>query len=162
MDKSGEISNYYNPSDDRLLYEALKARLKLFHGSGERAFAQPFYKPKRDGSPGPIVNKVKTYHKITTSVEVCGGIANHNDMIRVDIFFIPVFKTKKEYIIICKKCNSMYKLKSSSIEKVLKTHSAEYGDVDKIMYETSTCPRCGANVTGNYQFCPYCGEPLKK
>ena len=89
LDKSGEISNYYNPSDDRLLYEALKARLKLFHGSGEKAFAQPFYKPKRDGSPGPIVNKVKTYHKITTSVEVCGGIANHNDMIRVDIFFIP-------------------------------------------------------------------------
>lgn len=79
-----------------------------------------------------------------------------------DIFFIPVFKTKKEYIIICKKCKSMYKLKSSSIEKVLKTHSAEYGDVDKIMYETYTCPRCGANVTGNYQFCPYCGEPLKK
>ena len=89
LDKHGEICNYYNPSDDRLLYQALKDRLNLFHGSGEKAFSQPFYKPKHDGSPGPIVNKVKTYHKITSSVEVCGGIANHNHMIRVDIFFIP-------------------------------------------------------------------------
>lgn len=89
LDSSGEIRSYYRPDDDRLLYEALKARLKLFHGSGEKAFAQPFYKPKRDGSPGPIVNKVKTYQKITSHVEVSGGIANHNHMIRVDIFFIP-------------------------------------------------------------------------
>ena len=89
LDQSGEIRDYYRPNDDRLLYEALKERLTAFHGSGEKAFAQPFYKPKRDGSPGPIVYKVKTCHKVTSAVDVCGGLAYHGRMIRIDVFFIP-------------------------------------------------------------------------
>lgn len=89
LDRSGEIRDYYRPNDDRLLYEALKERLIAFQGSGAKAFAQPFYKPKRDGTPGPIVKKVKTWHKVTSVVEVCGGVANHSQMIRVDIFYIP-------------------------------------------------------------------------
>ncbi|WP_410207506.1 zinc ribbon domain-containing protein [Fusobacterium sp.] len=79
-----------------------------------------------------------------------------------DIFFIPVFKFKKEYLIVCEKCKSMYKLKSGSIDRVLETQRAEYEDVERIVFETHTCPKCGAKIVGDYSFCPYCGESLKK
>ncbi len=99
LDKNGEIQDYYNPSSDRLLYEALQARLKLFGGDGKKAFDQPFYKPKRDGTPGPAVNKVKTYGKSSLNVAACGGIADNGGMVRIDVFhieddgyyFVPIY-----------------------------------------------------------------------
>lgn len=99
LDKNGEIKDYYDPSSDRLLYEALQAQLKRFGGDGKKAFAQPFYKPKRDGTPGPVVNKVKTYGKSSLNVAVCGGIADNGGMVRIDVFhveddgyyFIPIY-----------------------------------------------------------------------
>ena len=55
LDKDGEIKDYYMPSSDTLLYEALKAQLRRFGGDSKKAFAEPFYKPKADGTPGPLV-----------------------------------------------------------------------------------------------------------
>lgn len=86
--KTGEIKGYFNPQDDMLLYNALKKRLAEYDGDGKKAFAEPFYKPKSDGTPGPLVKKVKTYEKSTLSVEVCGGVADNSSMIRVDVFFV--------------------------------------------------------------------------
>lgn len=90
LDKDGEIANYYMPQSDRLLYEALKAQLAKFGGSGERAFAEPFRKPKSDGTPGPIVNKVKLCEKATLSVPVLDGkgAADNDSMVRIDVFFV--------------------------------------------------------------------------
>ena len=89
--KTGEIQGYYNPSSDTLLYEALKARLRLFGGDAKKAFAQPFYKPKADGSAGPLVRKVKLYEKANLTVLVHGGsgAANNDSMVRIDVFFVP-------------------------------------------------------------------------
>lgn len=86
--KTGEIKNYYAPESDRLLYEALKKRLKEFDGNAKEAFAEPFYKPKRDGTRGPLVKKVKLYEKKTITVPVGGGNANNGSIIRVDVFYI--------------------------------------------------------------------------
>lgn len=86
--KTGEIEKYYAPESDRLLYEALKKRLKEFDGNAEKAFAEPFYKPKRDGTRGPLVKKVKLYEKKTITVPVGGGNADNGSMIRVDVFYI--------------------------------------------------------------------------
>ncbi len=99
LDKNGEIKDYFDPSSDQLLYEALRAQLKLHGGDGKRAFAQPFHKPKRDGTPGPVVNKVKTYGKSSLNVAVRGGIADNGGMVRIDVFhveddgyyFIPIY-----------------------------------------------------------------------
>ena len=90
LDKVGEIANYFNPNSDRLLYQALKERLKMFGGDGAKAFAEPFYKPKHDGTPGPVVHKVKVCEKTTLNVEVHGGkgIANHDSMVRIDVFHV--------------------------------------------------------------------------
>lgn len=99
LDKNGEIQNYFDPSSDRLLYEALKTQLERFGGDGKKAFAQPFHKPKRDGTPGPVVNKVKTCGKSSLNVAACGGIADNGGMVRIDVFhveddgyyFVPIY-----------------------------------------------------------------------
>ena len=86
--KTGEIEGYYAPESDRLLYEALKKRLEEFDGNAEKAFAEPFYKPKCDGTRGPLVKKVKIYEKKTITVPVNGGNADNGSMIRVDVFYV--------------------------------------------------------------------------
>lgn len=98
--KTGEIEKYYAPESDRLLYEALKKRLEEFDGNAKEAFAEPFYKPKRDGTSGPLVKKVKIYKTYNNTVEVKRGDArasnkhigcarnDSNSMIRVDVFYI--------------------------------------------------------------------------
>lgn len=88
LDKNNEIEGYYNPSSDVLLYNALKQRLMEFGGKGEKAFAEPFYKPKSDGTEGPIVKKVKVVEKSTLNVSVQEhkGIADNGSMVRVDVF----------------------------------------------------------------------------
>lgn len=97
--KNGEIENYYNPDSDRLLYDALLARLKAFGGDAEKAFAEPFYKPKSDGTLGPRVLKVKIQEKSTTNLPVRNGIAANGDMLRIDVYhveddgyyFVPIY-----------------------------------------------------------------------
>lgn len=88
LDKNGEIDGYYNPSSDVLLYNALKQRLIAFDGDAKKAFEEPFYKPKSDGSQGPIVKKVKIEKKSTLNVSVQEekAKAENGSMIRADIF----------------------------------------------------------------------------
>ncbi len=84
------LENYYAPESDRLLYDAIRARLLAFGGDGKKAFAEPFYKPKSDGSPGPLVRKVKLKEPFTTNVAVHGGegVADHDAMVRTDVFYV--------------------------------------------------------------------------
>ncbi len=101
FDKNGELLGYYKPESDRLLYEALKARLALFDGNAKKAFAEPFHKPKSDGTPGPVVSKVKLCEKSTLNVPVHNGsaVADHDSMVRIDVFqvegdgyyFVPIY-----------------------------------------------------------------------
>ncbi len=99
--KTGEIANYYMPQSDRLLYEALKEELKKHGGNGAKAFAAPFHKPKSDGTPGPVVNKVKLCEPTTLNVPVLKGtgVADNDSMVRIDVFhvendgyyFVPIY-----------------------------------------------------------------------
>lgn len=99
--KDGEIEGYYNPASDRLLYEALRDRLIAFDGKADKAFAEPFYKPKSDGSQGPLVKKVKIAEKATLHTPVHHGqaVADNDSMVRIDVFrvagdgyyFVPIY-----------------------------------------------------------------------
>lgn len=99
--KTGEIADYYMPQSDRLLYEALKEQLRKHSGDGAKAFTEPFHKPKSDGTPGPIVNKVKVCEPTTLHVPVLKGtgVADNDSMVRIDVFlvegegyyFVPVY-----------------------------------------------------------------------
>lgn len=88
LNKQGEIDGYYNPASDRLLYDALLERLNAFGGDGAKAFMEPFYKPKRDGTPGPRVDKVKICEKATVGLPVRDGIAANGSMVRIDVFYV--------------------------------------------------------------------------
>lgn len=99
LDKDGEIQNYYMPSSDRLLYKELKNRLKAYNNDAKEAFKEPVYKPKKDGSRGPRVYKVKTLKKTTSNVKVAGGIADNGSMVRIDVFHIKEGKDKGYYFI---------------------------------------------------------------
>lgn len=91
LDKDGEIAGYFNRSSDTLLYNALKARLLAFGGDGKKAFAEPFYKPRADGTPGARVQKVKICDKVTSTVPVHGGkgVADNDTMVRIDVYYVP-------------------------------------------------------------------------
>ncbi len=100
LNRDGEIEGYYNPESDWLLYNALKRQLQLYRGDAKKAFAEPFHKPKADGSEGPVVKKVKIQKKLSLGVEVNGGkgIAENGSMVRIDVFrengkyyFVPIY-----------------------------------------------------------------------
>ncbi|MBK6087583.1 type II CRISPR RNA-guided endonuclease Cas9 [Ruminococcus difficilis] len=88
--KNGEIENYFNPGSDTLLYDALKERLVAFGGDAKKAFEAPFHKPKSDGTPGPVVKKVKLIDKATITVPVQRNtaVADNGSMVRVDVFYV--------------------------------------------------------------------------
>ena len=90
LDKEGEIANYYAPESDTILYNALKERLRAYDNKPAKAFAEPFYKPKADGTPGHLVKKVKVYEKSTLNVAVQQNtaVADNDSMVRVDVFHI--------------------------------------------------------------------------
>lgn len=105
--ENGEILNYYNKESDLLLYNALISRLETYGGDAKKAFAEPFYKPKKDGTPGPLVKAVKTGTKMTKPVAVhkdketgkVTGVAKAEAMIRIDVFkvegdgyyYVPIY-----------------------------------------------------------------------
>lgn len=91
LDKDGKIKDYFNPSSDTLLYEALKKRLTEFGGNAKKAFAEPFYKPRADGTPGAQVRKVKVVAKMNNTIPVRsgGGVAKGGNMIRIDVYYVP-------------------------------------------------------------------------
>lgn len=91
LGKDGEIQNYYSPDSDRLLYEALKQRLKEYGGDGAKAFADgDFHKPKADGMPGPVVKKVKVEEVSSSFVHVQQntGVAENDSIVRCDVFYV--------------------------------------------------------------------------
>ncbi|MCD8025740.1 MAG: type II CRISPR RNA-guided endonuclease Cas9 [Clostridiales bacterium] len=97
--ENGEIKDYFNPSSDMLLYNALKERLIQFGGKADAAFAEPFYKPKNDGTLGPLVKKVKIREKATLSVNVHNktAVAANGSTVRTDVFMLKV-----RVIILCR------------------------------------------------------------
>jgi CRISPR-associated endonuclease Csn1 len=95
ISKKGEesrIDGYYNPSSDTVLYNALIKRLSdpKFEEDAKKAFKEPFYKPKSDGTRGPIVRKVKLIEKSTLNVPVHkgNGVAENDTMVRIDIYYV--------------------------------------------------------------------------
>lgn len=101
LNSEGEIEGYYNPSSDRLLYDALRYRLLSFGGNAKAAFEQSIYKPTSTGKQGPLVKKVKIEEKESLSVPVHNNqaLAKNSSMVRVDVFkvegegyyYVPIY-----------------------------------------------------------------------
>jgi len=71
------------------LLATLKERLEAHGGDGKKAFgpaAPPVHKPRRDGTPGPLIRAVKVKSVQKGGVRVRGGVADQASMWRVDLF----------------------------------------------------------------------------
>lgn len=86
--KKDEITGYYDKSSDIKLYNLLLSRLKEFDGNAQKAFAEPVYKPTKDGRQGPIVRSVKIKDTSTSGmlIDKTNALVGNDAMIRIDIF----------------------------------------------------------------------------
>ncbi len=97
--KASSLRKLVDPENNVMLYEALKKRMEDFGGNAEKAFAEPFYKPRKDGTEeqGHPMRSVKVYQTQYSGIRVRQGIADNSTMIRVDIFRKQNKKRKWEY-----------------------------------------------------------------
>ncbi len=120
--KTGEIVGYDDDdkNSDRILYDALKNRLIEFDGNAKEAFKTEFRKPKRDGTPGPVVKKVKITE--ITDAGFCvndgRGFVKNDKMVRVDIYN----KAGKYYVIPIYVANTV---KPGLPNRAVKAHAPE-------------------------------------
>ena len=77
-----------------------------------------------------------------------------------DLFFIPVYHWDKVYLINCLSCGSLYKVKKEKIIQIIENSKVEYDDIEDIIYEKVTCPKCGAGIDKSFKYCPKCGKKL--
>lgn len=63
-----------------------------------KAFTEPFQKPKRDGTPGPIVNKVKICEVSTLQAPVLrgDGVEDNDSMVRIHVAVNTRAKIKEQ------------------------------------------------------------------
>ncbi|QEY24214.1 type II CRISPR RNA-guided endonuclease Cas9 [Neisseria animalis] len=101
--KSKDIENIVGyPNREPALYAALRERLAAHKDDPVKAFAEPFYKPAKDGGKGALVKAVRVEDVQKTGVMVrkdrqgiARGIADNATMIRVDVFG----KNGKNYLV---------------------------------------------------------------
>lgn len=76
------------PDREPALYDALRQRLQAFKDEPAKAFAEPFYKPAKDGRQGALVKAVRMedVQKSGVMVRDGKGIADNATMVRVDVF----------------------------------------------------------------------------
>lgn len=86
-----KIAGY--PNREPALYAALQERLAAYNDDPAKAFADPFYKPTKDGKQGSLVKAVRVEDVQKTGVMVRKdsngipqGIADNATMVRVDVF----------------------------------------------------------------------------
>jgi predicted RNA-binding Zn-ribbon protein involved in translation (DUF1610 family) len=77
-----------------------------------------------------------------------------------EFFFIPLFKTNKQYFLRCLSCGTIYMLKQDSIRNIVETGKVLYEDIDKVVLENHVCPNCGEEIIQGYYYCPKCGKKL--
>lgn len=86
--KLKDLESMIGKETDPLTYNLIKERL-LQHGDDpKKAFQEPLFKLKKDGSPGPEVKSIKLSSTFSAGVPVHegAGVADNGKMIRVDIF----------------------------------------------------------------------------
>lgn len=84
-----DLDQLIDPHRNEKLYAAIRARLEAHGGKADKAFPvdNPLHKPDREGNPtGPIVRTVTKVIDKLSGIQVRGGIAKNDTMLRIDIF----------------------------------------------------------------------------
>ena len=98
-----------------------------------------------------VAPKTKILDNTPRRCPVCGLARAYYK--RVDhyfnLFFIPVLRVKKgQPFIMCDQC-----------ERTLHEFKDEYSSTPPDIKETQ-CNHCGRALEKNFEYCPYCGEPV--
>jgi len=97
---AADLPNLVALDEDRKLYAAIERRMAEFDNDAAKAFAQPLYKPLKDGSNGPVVKTVKVWQTLGVGVPVRKGMADNASMIRIDVFRKQNNKGKWQYYVV--------------------------------------------------------------
>ena len=84
-----DLDKLIDPHRNEKLYSAIRTRLELHGGKGEKAFPSinPLHKPDSGGNQtGPIVRGVTMVIDKLSGIPIRGGIAKNDSMVRVDVF----------------------------------------------------------------------------
>lgn len=81
-----DLENIVGAERDTRLIEVLRERLEQFNGDAKKAFAEPVFKPSKEGKVAPRIRSVKLLATQKSGIPVRNGIANNASMLRVDIF----------------------------------------------------------------------------
>ncbi len=93
-----DLDNLIDPHRNEKLYAVIRKRLEEHGGKADKAFpaSNPLRKPDRDGNPtGPIVRTVTLVIDKLSGIQVRGGVAKNDTMLRVDVFT----KASKFYLV---------------------------------------------------------------
>lgn len=80
------LESLHDKNRNHVLYETLLKRLEEHGGKADKAFAEPIYMPTKSGKQGPEIKSIKLEDTIKDGVYINQGIADHANMIRVDVF----------------------------------------------------------------------------
>ena len=72
------------------LHRLIEERLKQYGGDPKKAFEEPLYRRKKDGSRGPVVWGLRVMERHPTGVQLQkkGGMADNGSMVRLDVYRI--------------------------------------------------------------------------
>ena len=102
--KPADLAHIVGAGDPRNagLMAALRERLVRFGGDGRKAFEEPVFKPRANGTPGPLIRAVKVTTIQKGGVAVRGGVADQASIWRVDVFskagkfyLVPVYQSDR-------------------------------------------------------------------
>lgn len=85
----------YDDPRNQTLITAIRQRLEDYNDNGNKAFAEPLYKPSAPGKTAPLIRSVCILSTQKSGLPVRNGIANNDSMIRADLFS----KNGKFYIV---------------------------------------------------------------
>ena len=154
-----------------------------------RFFGQAFRRSEGSGNAAKRKEKYDFYSGISSAVKQlnylktvicsrCGGYGRYQVFMTYtyfSFFFIPVFKWNRQFYVKMSCCGSVYELDREVGMKILRGESVDIREEDLTLIkaggrsfelsdfeEERTCPGCGASVSEDYSYCPYCGEPLDR
>lgn len=79
------------------------------------------------------------------------------------LFFIPIFRWKEQYYVICEECNSLYEIpliKGKKLEKNEEENISHWDLKAVEHFSEMICPHCKRAIENTFKFCPYCGKQV--
>lgn len=114
-------------------------------------------------------HKTLTYNNSVFVCNRCGQYGRYEVFMTYmcfSLFFIPIIKWKKQYIVRTTCCNAQYELDQEVGQAIARGHEVQIkeehlrplGGYAQTNYKR--CSQCGFSTTEDFRYCPSCGKEL--